>query len=127
MKLENSFDLRVRKLSTLRCVEARWSLTQSGACHITYNVTFRDAAEADLFNKAGYNIAQMRICDASTYNSVSDVQLKVSFKNRTKIVTAKVHGRYSSSKINFMSARTDIGMGEIGRGLVITISNGRIS
>ena len=99
VKLENSFDLRVQKFSALRCVEPRWNLTQSGACHVTYNVTFRDATGANLFNISGYNITRMRNCDASMYNSVNDVQLKVSFKNKTKIVTIKVHGTYSNSEI----------------------------
>ena len=108
VKLENSFDLRIQKLSALRCVEARWNLTQSGACYVKYNVTFRDVTGAHLFNKTGYNITRMRICNGLTYDNVSYVEMAVSFKSKTTIVTAKLQGKYSRGEIHLIYARKEV-------------------
>ena len=92
VNLNSSFDLRVEKLSASRCVEVRWNLTQAGACYVKYNVILKDASGARLFTSSGYQLHLLRMCSKRIFNSVSDVQLNVSFKNKFTIVTTKVSG-----------------------------------
>ena len=115
MNLDKSFDLRAKKLFSSRCVEVRWNLTQSGACYVKYNVILKDASRANLLSLTGYQIRRLRTCNALIFDSVNDVQLNVSFKNRFTVVTTKVSGSTSGTSLGFLE-NSKFGSIEVGSG-----------
>ena len=62
----------------------------AGACYVKYEVVLKNASGCNEYSNSGYNIGEMTICSFLTFSSVTDVQLTVSFKSTSRIVTAKV-------------------------------------
>ena len=90
MKLDKPFDLKAGKLVASKCVEVKWNKVESGACFVKYGVKLKDAFHNQLYNKFGYNIGEMRICNLRDFASVTNVGLTVSFKNTYKTINANV-------------------------------------
>ena len=84
------FGLKAAKIGGTKCVEVKWNKLESGACYVKYEVVLKRASGSHEYSNSGYNIGEMTICSFLTVNSVTDVQLTVSFKSTSRNITAKV-------------------------------------
>ena len=84
------FGLKAGKIGGAKCIEVKWNKVESGACYVKYEVVLKSASGSNEYNNSGYNIGEMTMCSFLTFSNVTDVQLTVSFKSTSKIVSANV-------------------------------------
>ena len=92
MKLEQSLNLKTKRLPNGRCVKVNWKKIKSAGCKVKYVVILRDAYTTKVNEKYGYNIDSMNICNILTGVRVTKVQLTVLFRTVSKNVTANLEG-----------------------------------
>ena len=90
VKLNKPYHLRAGKIVQDKCVEVKWNKLESGACFVKYDVKLYDASRKQIYNKKGNNIGEMKICNLTKFDDISDVQLTVNFKTLSKSIAAKV-------------------------------------
>ena len=90
VKVDKPYHLRAGKIAEFKCVEVKWNKLESGACFVKYDVKLYDASRKQIYNKKGNNIGEMKICNLTTFEDISDVQLTVKFKTLSKSIAAKV-------------------------------------
>ena len=106
VKLDKPFHLKVKRIAASKCIEVKWMKLNSGACIVRYAVALKSSSGEVLFNMAGKNIEKKKICNLSSYNRITDVQLTVSFKGISKVVTAKVSETPNSTSVPPASGMT---------------------
>ena len=84
------FGLKAEKIVASKCVEVKWNKAESGACYVKYEIVLRNASGSDIRNETGYNIGEIMMCNLPSTRSITNVQLKVSFKATSKNATANV-------------------------------------
>ena len=90
MKLTQNLEIKARKLPTNGCVEVKWTKINAGSCHVKYDVAFKNSSGSYLYNVTGYNIEEVRKCNLTVYNYITDVELTVSVNNASRTYTAKL-------------------------------------
>ena len=90
VNLDLNFDLKARKVASSRCLEINWNKAESGACTVKYTLALKSPVGDDLLSITVKNIGKIKLCMLPTYASISDVQMTVTFKTTSKIVTTKV-------------------------------------
>ena len=90
VNLDLNFDLKARKVASTHCLEINWNKAESGACTVKYTLALKSPAGDDLLIISVNNIGEIKLCNLPTYASISDVQMTVTFKTTSKIVTTKV-------------------------------------
>ena len=84
------FGLKAGKFGEAKCVQVKWNKTEPGICYVKYDVVLKSASGRNEYSYSGYNIGEIATCNLLTYKYVTDVQLTVSFKSTSKIVSANV-------------------------------------
>ena len=84
------FGLKANKIGGAKCVQVKWNKVEAGTCYVKYEVVLKHASGSNEYNKSGYNIGNMTMCSFLSFSNVTDVQLTVSFKSTSRIVTAKI-------------------------------------
>ena len=82
--------MKATKASVDQCVDVKWNKLESGGCLVKYDVKFKNESGDYLHNETGYNIGEMKMCNLTSYDNITEVQLTVSFRNTSKTVTAIV-------------------------------------
>ena len=82
--------MKAEKNRRAECVEVKWKKVEAGACYIKYEVVLKNASGGIEYATEGCNIAEKTLCSYLTFSSVTDVQLTVSFKSTSRIITTKV-------------------------------------
>ena len=72
------------------CVEVKWNRVQAGACYVKYEVVLRNTLSGVISSETGYNIGEMMMCNLPNNNSITYVELTISFKTASINVTANV-------------------------------------
>ena len=90
MNLEHNFDLKTGRRAELKCIEVTWDKVESGECFVKYDVGFKNESGHYLYNKTGHNVGAMTVCNLTAYTNVTHVELRVSFREESKNVTAEV-------------------------------------
>ena len=90
VKMDIDFGLQVEKIGGAKCIEVKWNKLEAGACYVQYEVVVKSASGIIENSSLGYNIGNMTMCSFATFRHITDVQVTVSFKATSKIVTAKV-------------------------------------
>ena len=60
---------------------------ESGACIVKYDVTLKDATGKYYYKATGYNIRETKICNLTNFADITNVEMIVSFKNITSMVS----------------------------------------
>ena len=84
------FGLKAGKLGGAKCIEVKWNKVEAGACYVKYEIVLKKSSGSNEYSYSGYNFGEIAKCSFLTYSNVTDVQLTVSFKSTSRIVTAKV-------------------------------------
>ena len=90
VKLTQNLEIEARKLPNDGCVEVKWTKIDAGSCHVKYDVGFKNSSGSYLYNVTGYNIEEVRKCNLTVYNYITDVELTVSVNNASRTYTAKL-------------------------------------
>jgi len=93
LKLDQPFGLKTDKYVESSCIRVHWKKAEYGACCVKYAIAFKNASGEVLYTKSGCNTERAVMCSSIAYTAITDVQMTVSFKAASKIVTAQVQER----------------------------------
>ena len=83
VKLDKPLDLKAVRLVESNCIDIKWNKVESGACIVKYDVKLKDASGNYYHNKVGYNIREMKFCNVTDFDIITNVEMVVNFKNVT--------------------------------------------
>ena len=90
MNFDQPLNLEAKRIPNSGCFKVKWKRVQAAACDIEYVVTLKDAYGKEVNKSMERNAGETILCTVPRNFLVTEVQLTVKFRNRSRTVTTVI-------------------------------------